>query len=216
MSLSSLLWHNYVPPASLVFRRTVHDEVGGYDESLAALEDWEFLLRVLVRGPVGFLGDQTLAAWHLTAQPVEVAELSSAAELLVRDRFLRRDLGADPQGPTGLGLPLFLTHHLSVAADRWGRAHQDHLDVVTTELRLELARLRGEMLLVREMFTEFQEDIALLGVQVEEAMKTTRAVDALRAGRPPRERFAVRAARSARRRLSAARDQRRRRGRPRA
>lgn len=44
--------HNFVPAPTLLFRRSVLDEVGGYDESIA-IEDLEMLLRVLRRYPKG-------------------------------------------------------------------------------------------------------------------------------------------------------------------
>jgi hypothetical protein len=203
VSLASLLSHNYVPPASFVYRRAVHAQAGGYDESLPALEDWEFLLRVLARGPVGFLPDDTLAGWHLEADSDEAGRVSAATEPLVRDQVLRRDLAA---GAPGLGLPLVLGHQLSTTADRWGRAHREHLDVVTTDIRLELGRLRGELVLMRELLTETQEDIALLGEQVEEALRTGRAADALRRLRAQgRTSLPVRAVRRAGRRVTEAR-----------
>ena len=168
VSLTSLLMHNYVPPASLLFRRSAADAVGRYDEELPALEDWEFLLRLVGHGPVGFLADVPLAAWHAGPPPDEVTQ--RAAELLVRDRVLRRDLQGKEPGTGGLGILLALSDQLSGIAERWGGAHQDHLDVVTTEQRIEMGRMRGELSLMRELLTEVQEDIALLGTQVEAAL----------------------------------------------
>jgi hypothetical protein len=166
--------------------------VGRYDEELPALEDWEFLLRLVAHGPVGFLPELPLAAWHPGA-PTDEAE-RRAGELAVRDRVLRRDLSGKEPGSGGLGLLLALGDQLSAIADRWGRAHQDHLDAVTTEQRIELRRVRGEMLLMRELVTELQEDIAVLGTQVEEAMaRSGRTGDVPRAG--PRPGFARRAVR---------------------
>lgn len=43
---------NFVPAPALLFRRSVLEEVGGYDESIA-IEDLEMLLRVLKRYPKG-------------------------------------------------------------------------------------------------------------------------------------------------------------------
>ncbi len=41
-----LLGFNYLPIHAVLFRRTVIDEVGGFDERFAALEDWDFWIRV--------------------------------------------------------------------------------------------------------------------------------------------------------------------------
>jgi len=171
VSLTSLLVHNYVPPVSLLFRRTAAEDVGRYDQDLPALEDWEFLLRLVAHGPVGLLPGEPLAAW--SAGPPADRDTQRAAELQVRDRVLRHDLTGKEPGTGGLGMLLALTDQLSAATDRWGRAHQDHLDAVTTEQRLELGRMRGEMLLMRELLTELQDDIAVLGSQVEESLTRT-------------------------------------------
>jgi len=179
VSLTSLLGGNYVPPSSLLFRRAAAEAVGRYDEELPTLEDWEFLIRLVAHGPVGFLADVPLAAWHPGSPADE--RVQRAAELLVRDRVLRRDLTGKEPGGGGLGILLALSDQLSAATERWGRAHQDHLDAVTTEQRIELRRVRGEVLLMRELLTELQEDIAVLGTQVEETMaRSARALELVR------------------------------------
>jgi hypothetical protein len=193
VSLVSLIAHNFVPPASLVIRRSVLDELGGYDETLPALEDWELLLRLVSRGPVGFLADEPLAAWHLTADAAAHADAFEHVELGVRDRYLREDLAAGPDGRRGLGGQLALAHQLR----RLGQAHQDHLDVVTTELKIELGRVRGEVLMMRETLTELQEDFVVLSDHVQDAMaRTVGLVDALGRDRAqaPRRSLARRAA----------------------
>jgi hypothetical protein len=180
VSLTSLLRHNYVPPASLLFRRSAAEAVGRFDEELPALEDWEFLLRLVAHGPVGLLPGSPLAAWY-AGPPTETA-VQRAAELRVRDHVLRRDLTGKEPGPGGLGLLLALSDHVSGAADQWGRDHRGHLDAVTTEQRLELGRVRGEVLLMRELLSALQDDVAALGAQVEEALRP----DARPAGRSRR------------------------------
>lgn len=181
VSLVSLIAHNFVPPVSLVFRRSAHTSVGGYDEALQALEDWEFLLRLVASGPVGFLAERPLAAWHRTAQDEARADAHEAVELAIRDRYLRHDLSGSSPGVPGLGGQLALAHRVQ----RLGRAHQDHLDAVTTELRLELGRMRGEMLMMREAVTELQEDFVVLSDHVQDAMaRTVLLLDELRTAAP--------------------------------
>ena len=171
VSLVALVSHNFVPPASLVFRRSAYDRLGGYDETLPALEDWEFLLRLVALGPVGFLADQPLAGWY----PDPLADVrwqTEASELQLRDGFLRRDLLA-PGAEGGLGAQLALAHQLR----RLGRAHQDHVDAVATDLKLELGRLRGELLMMRETLVEVQEDFVVLSDQVLDAVSAARGRD---------------------------------------
>jgi len=194
VSLVALIAHNYVPPASLVFRRSAHEQLGGYDETLPALEDWEFLLRLAATAPIGFLADQPLAAWHVDPDLDAHPDAHEAVELMLRDRYLRHDLGTGGDGQAGLGSQLAMAHQLR----RLGRAHQDHLDVVTTELRIELGRLRGELLMMRETLTELQEDYVVLSDHVRDAV--ARAVDLVEGGRPRRSlpaRAVRRAARAA-------------------
>ncbi|WP_322409609.1 glycosyltransferase family 2 protein [Microbacterium invictum] len=110
ISLSEMLEVNRAVPISFLYRRSVHDEVGGYDETLDAVEDWEFTLRVLSRHTIGFIPD-VLAIW--TQRPSAAgAEANSMFALsaehrrddsLVRDRELREWVVRE-----GPGLPLMI------------------------------------------------------------------------------------------------------------
>lgn len=53
--LPSLTRESYISTQMLVVRRDVFDAVGGFDEDLTALVDWELMLRVAQRGPVAFV-----------------------------------------------------------------------------------------------------------------------------------------------------------------
>lgn len=106
-----LLEVNRAVPISLLYRRTIHETVGYYDETLDAVEDWEFYLRVLAVGSFGFIGGDPLAFW--TQRPgVEGVEgnsmfalghLHDRDDLAVRDRELRAWVAEN-----GVGLPLYL------------------------------------------------------------------------------------------------------------
>lgn len=54
---SSLLTWNSVGHSTLMFRRAVHDEIGGYDTRLHQMEDYVFILELAQRGPVAILDD---------------------------------------------------------------------------------------------------------------------------------------------------------------
>lgn len=62
--LSDALRYNRCVPIGLLYRRGVHATVGGYDESLGAVGDWEFQLRVLQHYTLGFIDGEPLAFWH--------------------------------------------------------------------------------------------------------------------------------------------------------
>lgn len=52
-----------VSPSTVMFTRALWEEVGGFDESLPACEDYDLWLRILARHPVGLL-DAPLAVRH--------------------------------------------------------------------------------------------------------------------------------------------------------
>ena len=110
-TFTELLEVNRAVPISFLYRRAVHDEVGYYDESLDAVEDWDFYLRLTAVHPISFLGGTPLAYW--TQRPgVRGSEANSMFELaleherddlIVRDRALRAWVSQN-----GAGLPLYL------------------------------------------------------------------------------------------------------------
>ncbi|MFJ6653170.1 glycosyltransferase family 2 protein [Microbacterium sp. NPDC091313] len=106
-----LLEVNRAVPISLLYRRAVHAEVGPYDESLDAVEDWELYLRILARHTLGFIGGEPLAFWTQRPQAsgadansmFELEHLHGRDDLAVRDRELRAWVQQN-----GAGLPLYL------------------------------------------------------------------------------------------------------------
>jgi glycosyltransferase involved in cell wall biosynthesis len=90
LGLSDLVWGCFVSPGStLVCRREVFGQIGGLDEELQRLEDWDWLLRYVKVHPLGFL-----------AQPmarIEVASSSNAAKVFAAlDRLEARYMAALP------------------------------------------------------------------------------------------------------------------------
>lgn len=55
---------NLFPPIALLFRRSVLDRVGGFEEALPALGDWHFNKRLAQVAPISVCS-QDLAMWHL-------------------------------------------------------------------------------------------------------------------------------------------------------
>jgi SAM-dependent methyltransferase/GT2 family glycosyltransferase len=64
VSAEDLAVGNQFPPISLVFRRSLYDEVGGFHEGLPALGDWHFNRRIAALGLIDVV-PQSLAFWHL-------------------------------------------------------------------------------------------------------------------------------------------------------
>jgi glycosyltransferase involved in cell wall biosynthesis len=48
----NLLLSNVVPHSTLMFRREVGERVGGYDDKLRQMEDYDFILRLATQGPI--------------------------------------------------------------------------------------------------------------------------------------------------------------------
>ncbi len=232
ISLLSVARGHVVPAISLVVRRDVQREVGDLDTRLPVLEDWDFLLRLVAHGPVGYLADEPLAAWHVrpdaTGSDANSVVARPALHREVADqlpeRYLRGDLTSGAGGVRGLGLPMVLgrqlgdhhdrvtavlAEHAEQAAERAGhhREHLDllsnsqreHVDVMGTELQLEVGRLRGELMVMRELVSDLTEQLETTQEDVESALeRSTRTIEvtmnALRAAaeepdRPVRESF---------------------------
>ncbi len=120
VTLFDILRVNRFVPISILYRRNLHDDVGYFDEDLAAVGDWEFLLRVLSAHTMGFIDGEPLAFWH--QRRLESGDLGNSViakdhehqrlDLLVRERHLK-----DYVRDNGLGALLYLTKHECRLAD---------------------------------------------------------------------------------------------------
>ena len=55
-----LLCQNTIGAPTVLLRKSVFQEVGGFDESMRSLEDWDFALKVAKKYPVGFVPEVLL------------------------------------------------------------------------------------------------------------------------------------------------------------
>lgn len=55
-ALDDLLDRNFIYATGSAFRKSLWEQVGGYDERLDVLEDWDFLIRTAQVGTIEFLG----------------------------------------------------------------------------------------------------------------------------------------------------------------
>lgn len=67
--LPSLLKNSFISTQMLVVRRDIFAEVGGFDEKLNALVDWELMIRVAQRGPVAFV-DEDLVVQRMSPNSI--------------------------------------------------------------------------------------------------------------------------------------------------
>lgn len=115
ITYAEMLRVNRFVPIAYLYRRALHDEVGGYREDVHAAEDWEFNLRVAARYAIGFLADGPLAFWHQRAgvdgelgnSMFVLAQEHDDYDMMIRDEALRAHVAE--HGP---GLALYLTRYL--------------------------------------------------------------------------------------------------------
>ncbi|MEU1972516.1 glycosyltransferase [Microbacterium sp. NPDC019599] len=133
--MDQLQFNRFVPIAFL-YRRRAHDVVGPYDERVPVVGDWLFNTRILMQGPLEYLGPTPLAFWHQRPSSTgvdgnSVIEASSDHALhdaLVRDEAFRSTLTRD-----GDGLALYLTYFVDKRAKQ-----------IEDVIRSEVGRLRDE------------------------------------------------------------------------
>ncbi|GAA3653307.1 glycosyltransferase family A protein [Microbacterium marinilacus] len=144
----TLLFNRYVP-IGFVYRRSLHAELGLYDERLPVVGDWNFNLRVLARHALEYLDDATpYAYWHQRTGDAGAAGNSVIAargdhakyDALIRDEELRRHVDEH-----GLGLVLYLTKFIDrrfVEVEAGIRAEIRESRPVSTRLLERFRRLR--------------------------------------------------------------------------
>jgi glycosyltransferase involved in cell wall biosynthesis len=110
IQLADIVRWNLFPPIAFTYRRAVFDRVGGYDETMEVLGDWDFNLRTLLEGDIGVVPEM-LANYHVrkAGRDASGVYLNSvirdyqrhvAADASYRNRRIREDLAA---GKVGLG-----------------------------------------------------------------------------------------------------------------
>ncbi|MEN2738039.1 glycosyltransferase [Microbacterium sp. X-17] len=124
ITIPDMLRENRVTTHSLLYRATVHDEIGYLDESLPAHEDWEFYLRLIARHPIELLPLPPLAFWHHRPDSTgddrnsvyALSDEHEAAKARVQDDLMREAFARH-------GLGAFV--HLSAEMNRQDRARAD-------------------------------------------------------------------------------------------
>lgn len=156
ITLSSLIHHNRGVPISFLYRRSVHDVVGYYDETLDAVGDWEFHLRFAQKFSIGFIDGEPLAFWNqrpglggdLGNSVIHRAHEHHAFDELVRENYLKRDVTDH-----GLGIMLFystmhreIMHSQREISDRLVRLEAGVSDAsLVSLLRRRYRRLKGRI-----------------------------------------------------------------------
>ena len=108
VALEDILQVNFVPPVSLLFNTAALRVLHGWRSDLPVLADWDFFIRLLVLGPVGFV-DTALANWHHRRDSVGAMGNSVVVEAhnhhefhaIIREEYLRQALGGVAGGAAG-------------------------------------------------------------------------------------------------------------------
>lgn len=169
VALEDILQVNWVPPVSLLFRAETLPKLTGWREDLPVLSDWDFFLRMLLLGPVGFI-DSPLANWHHRANAVGddgnsvvvAAQDHNDFHAIIRDQALREALTCTASPSTQpdlktLATPLLLAHYAKAL-----REENESLTQELKELQLQ-QRERNE-----EIVRYFDEKTERLSTQLGE------------------------------------------------
>lgn len=123
--LSDMAITNRFPPISLLFARSSYDRVGGFDESLPVLGDWDFALRVLLHADIHVIMEP-LANYHFRIGDVagepygnsvtQASNQHAFHDVAYHNRMLREDIRS---GTVGLGY--LLAEGLAQRPDRTDR-----------------------------------------------------------------------------------------------
>ena len=165
-------------PISMLHRRSVHETVGLYDESMPVVGDYAFHLQLLSRTEVGFL-DRPLAQWRQRPSAVGADSNSMFAlsgghrhhDAELRERYFRQWVQDN-----GLGLPLFLS-----------KDTEAHVSRSEERLLEELRSLRAEVAQLHERLDRVAEPREVPGVRALVRGAARRARGVVRRNRPSRD-----------------------------
>lgn len=167
ISLVDLLHYNRFVPISFLFRRSVYDELGGFDEDLAVVGDWEFHLRFLIHHHIGLIKGRPLAFWNQRRSARDTEANSVIAGLddhhfyshQVRDRHVR-----EHAREYGLGPLLYQRELLAVEA---GRIHHriDELQQTQRDSAERIDRVLAEVERLQRVVGSMSQPLALRAVR---------------------------------------------------
>ena len=104
--LSDMVKSNLFPPISFLFRRKIYDKVGGFNESLPVLGDWDFNLRFLLEADV-YCIPELLANYHFRDENANIDYRNTVVcgvdkhkifNMVLQNKYLREDIGSNVIG----------------------------------------------------------------------------------------------------------------------
>ncbi|WP_136587032.1 glycosyltransferase family A protein [Microbacterium hydrothermale] len=142
ISLTEMMSINRIVPIAVLYRRAVHAEVGWYDETLDAVEDWDLYLRILNVHGIGFVAGEPLAFWtqRPDADGLDANSMFGLAAEHARDDAVVRDRAlAAWVRREGAGLPLFVAASQAELAAHVDRSIDRAVERIVERLRAEIA-----------------------------------------------------------------------------
>jgi glycosyltransferase involved in cell wall biosynthesis len=150
LHIQDLAAWNQFPPIGLIFSREIYERVGGFDESLPVLGDWDFNLRVILEEEIHVL-PRPLANYHHRVEDSQspygnsvVAGLGNHQlyNAFLTNRYIRAYLTGGRLAPLG---KLYLSSHLpfSIHTHQQSAAHanQERLNQLEHDLAQRLHEL---------------------------------------------------------------------------
>ncbi|MDO5672164.1 MAG: glycosyltransferase family 2 protein [Actinomycetaceae bacterium] len=185
MSLIETLIQNYAPPISQLLRRVIADEVGHWDGRLPVLADWEFNLRMLSKGPMGFIDGAPLAHWHhrttldedLGNSIVTDATSHNSYNVTIRDDYLRAALR--PGQLADLSTPLLIAELYRRLSEQSAHQYADRTranEAIHADLVKALLAQNEE---ISQLKTSLDELHKAIGPILEMSLKTLNNTDVL-------------------------------------
>ena len=140
VQIAEMACENFFPPIAFVFRRTIWEKIGGYNESLPVLGDWYFNMEFLLQADIGVV-QEPLAFYHhrdrgnsrsgvYTNSVIGGVSKHEEFAAIVRNEFLRRHANEN-----GAALSVILGY---VTSDLRGRSQMPNTDVTIQGDRLDL------------------------------------------------------------------------------
>lgn len=132
---------NRTVPIAVLHRRSAHEQLGMFDEGLPVVGDYDFHLRLLSTGPVGFI-ERPLAQWRhrLAAAGADSNSIFARADDHRHyDRILRERHLGEWVRENGVGLPMYMAYLGRHEADRAVAQLREQLDRIEEKLDAQAA-----------------------------------------------------------------------------
>jgi glycosyltransferase involved in cell wall biosynthesis len=183
VSLLQTLRQNYVPPIALLLRRRVFDDIGRFNNDLPVLADWEFNLRLLSRFTVGFIDGEPLAYWHHRESATGdegnsvIAESNrhQAFNLMIRDTFIRTDIGAHNNLGSLLVTAEFF-RQLDAKFDIHAESRAKHLEAVHANLAEQVNKVLMTVTALSDRVTALSDQLEAIKATTSDINRVTRRI----------------------------------------